>query len=186
MTIRLRSQKQPLDWSLHATPLRQQLFRWRQHATLRPAFCEQGYEAPDWNSLQRPPPGPDEREFGDFLCVLQQRATFASDKHALDLHFPHIDATSRVLLLSQAGPHAAQALAVFPTSAEVVVPPYFSESCCCSGFACRYLLRHARAPAVAASTRSGVTSGVLASRALPLERAVARVCHEAEHRRPGF
>ena len=49
--------------------------------------------------------------------------------------------------------------------------PYFSESCCCSGFACRYLLRHARAPAVAASTRSGVTSGVLASRALPLERA---------------
>eukprot|EP00439_Symbiodinium_sp_Y106_P057028 s4895_g8.t1 len=68
---------------------------------------EQGYDAPPWASLQQgqPPPRQSDRHFGDFLRGWQHGASLASDKHALELHLSHLDAASRALLLSQAGPH---------------------------------------------------------------------------------
>eukprot|EP00439_Symbiodinium_sp_Y106_P016545 s8034_g2.t1 len=121
-----------------------------------------------------------------FLRGWQHRAAFASDKRALDLHLSYIDAASPALLLSLAGPHAARAFAVLPTSAELMVPsplfrvlllrrlrlplPVAPRTCACRGRLDPLLGDHRAACA---------TSGVLASRALPLERAVARVSQEA-------
>ena len=84
---------------------------------------EQGYDAPSWASLQQgqPPPRHSDRDFGDFLRGWQHGASLASDKRALEVHLSHLDAASRALLLSQAGPHAARAFTAFPTSAELTV-----------------------------------------------------------------
>ena len=142
---------------------------------------EQGYDAPAWDALLQARPGQEEREFGEFLRGWQHRAALASDERALDLHLSHTDAASRALLLSQAGPHAAHAFTVFPTSAELTVPPPLFRV---------LLLRRLRLPLPVAPRTCAcrgrldplgdhraacATSGVLASRALPLERAVARV-----------
>ena len=145
----------------------------------------QGFEPPAWGSLQRPPAQQHEREFGDFLQGWQRLAATASDQRALETHLSDLDSASRALLLSQAGPHAARTLTVFPTSGEVTVPsahfrvlllrrlrlplPVAPRTCACRGHL-EPLGDHRAACA---------TSGVLASRALPLERAVARVCQEA-------
>ena len=146
---------------------------------------EQGYDAPAWDSLLQARLGHDEREFGEFLRGWQHRAALAGDKRALDLHLSHTDAASRALLLSQAGPHAGRAFTVFPTSAELTVPsplfrvlllrrlrlplPVTPRTCACRG----------RLDSLGDHRAACATSGVLASRALPLERAVARVCQEA-------
>ena len=47
--------------------------------------------------------------------------------------FPTLDSASRALLLSQAGPHAARAFTVFPTSPELVVssPQFPCDACDC-------------------------------------------------------
>ncbi|CAE7270304.1 RPL19B [Symbiodinium sp. KB8] len=128
------------------------------------------------------------REFGEFLRGWQHRAAFAGDKHALELQVSHIDAASRALLLSQAGQHVARARApstVFPTSADVAVPaplfrvlllqrlrlklPVAPRTCACRG----------RVDTLGNHSAACATSALLASRALHLERAVARVCQEA-------
>lgn len=88
-----RRRWQPLVWSAACTP------------RLIPRFpaaclCEQGYDISAWNSLLLPPPGHEQREFGDFLRGWQHRATLASDKSALGLHVAHSDAASLSLLVS--------------------------------------------------------------------------------------
>ena len=104
------------------------------------------------------------------------------------MHLSHTDAASRALLLTQAGPHAARAFTVFLSSAELTVPsplfrvlllrrlrlplPVALRACACGG----------RLDPLGDHRAACATSGVLASRALPLERAVARVCHEAGSR----
>ena len=137
---------------------------------------ERGYDVPAWDSLLQARPAQEEREFGDFLRGWQHRAALASDKLALDLHHSYIDAASRALLLSQAGPHAARAFTVLPTSAELMVPsplfrvlllrrlrlplPVAPRTCACRG----------RLDPLGDHRAACATSGVLASRALPLER----------------
>ena len=104
---------------------------------------------------------------------------------ALELHLSHLDAASRALLLSQAGPHAARALTIFSTSTELAVAspqfrvillrrlrlalPVAPRACACRG----------RLDPLGDHRAACANAGVLASRALPLERAVARVCQEA-------
>ena len=126
-----------------------------------------------------------EREFGDPLRGWQQIATKAGDERALEMHLSQLDAGSRALLLSQAGPHAARILTVFPTSPELTVPsaqlrvvllrrlrlalPVAPRTCACRG----------RLDPLGDHRAACANSGVLASRALPLERAVVRVCQEA-------
>ena len=126
-----------------------------------------------------------EREFGEPLRGWQRLAAAAGDERALELHLSHLDAASRALLLSQAGPHAARALTVFPTSPKLAVAspqlrvillrrlrlalPVAPRACACRG----------RLDPLGDHRAACANAGVLASRALPLERAVARVCQEA-------
>ena len=115
-------------------------------------------------------------------------AARACDKRAFEMHFATLPPASRALLLSQAGPHAACCFTVCPTHEAVTIPAAEFRV---------LLLRRLRlplplAPRVCACRRlldpledhraACANSGALASRALPLERAVARVCQEAEAR----
>ena len=92
---------------------------------------------------------------------------------------------SRALLLSQAGQFASRALNVLPTRDDVAIPSAQFRV---------LLLRRLRLPLPLAPRRCSchgvldplgdhrtacATSGVLATRALPVEHAVARVCREA-------
>ena len=71
---------------------------------------------PQTGRLQRSTSEGAEREFGDPLCGWQQLARKAGDERALEMHLSHLDAASRALRLSQAGPHAARILTVFPVT----------------------------------------------------------------------
>ena len=88
------------------------------------------------------------------------------------------------MLPSQAGPFASRALNLLPTRDDVAIPSAQFRV---------LLLRHLRLPLPLAPRRCShgvldslgdhrtarATSGVLSTRALPLEHAVARVCREA-------
>ena len=146
----------------------------------------QGFEAPGWGEALEDHADPTDREDepGSFLRGWH-RAARACDERALETHLPELSPASRALLLSQAGPHAARVLRVLPTWDEFAVPsslfrililrrlrlalPLGPSHCSCR-CALDVLGDHRAACA---------TSGVLASRALPLERAIARVCQEA-------
>ena len=104
---------------------------------------------------------------------------------ALETHFTDLSPASRALLLSQAGPHSGRVFTVLPTSDDVtIVSAQFRV----------LLLRRLRLPLALClrTCRCGrsldplgdhraacATSGVLPTRALPLEHALARVCREA-------
>ena len=114
----------------------------------------------------------------------QRAAVAACDERALETHLPHLTPASRALLLSQAGLHSGRALTVLPTSAAVALPehllvlllrrlrlplPLAPRTCHCRG----------RLDPVGDHRSACATSGALASRALPLEHAVARVCRKS-------
>ena len=147
----------------------------------------QGYAVPSWDEAISTVPGPQPQpdEPADFLRGWQRRASHACDERALETHLADLSPASRALLLSQAGPHAARAFTVLPTSDDVAIPdshfrvlllrrlrmplPLGPRNCSCRGMLDAYGDHRAACS----------TSGVLASRALPLERAIARVCQEA-------
>ena len=147
----------------------------------------QGYAVPSWDEAISNVPGPQPQpdEPADFLRGWQRRASHACDERALETHLADLSPASRALLLSQAGPHAARAFTVLPTSGDVAIPdshfrvlllrrlrmplPLGPRNCSCRGMLDAYGDHRAACS----------TSGVLASRALPLERAIARVCQEA-------
>jgi len=96
----------------------------------------------------------------------------------------NLDSASRALLLSQNGEGASCALTVLATGADFVVPseefrvllrrlrlalPLTPERCRCGG----------GLDSLGDHRSSGAQVGVLAQRAVPLERAVARICREA-------
>ena len=138
----------------------------------------QGCHVPAWDADVEAQPGTRLRGW-------QRHAARACDRHAFEMHFATLSPASRALLLSQAGPHAACCLTVRPTHEAVTIPsaefrvlllrrlrlplPLAPRVCACRG-PLDPLGDHRAACA---------NSGALASRALPLERAVARVCQEA-------
>ena len=135
------------------------------------------------------PGPPDSRSRGDepvdFLRGWQRTAAHACDERALETHLADLSLASRALLLSQAGPHSARAFTVLPTTEDVTIPSsHFrvlllrrlrlplqlgSRACSCRGALDEYGDHRAAC----------ATSGALASRAVPIERAIARVCQEA-------
>ena len=147
----------------------------------------QGYAVPAWDEALSDLPGLHSRhdEPADFLRGGQRRASHACNERALETHLADLSPASRALLLSQAGPHAARAFTVLPPSDDVAIPdshfrvlllrrlrmplPLGPRSCSCRGALDAYGDHRAACS----------TSSVLASRALPLERAIARVCQEA-------
>ena len=132
---------------------------------------------------RRVPAGPGEPDIT--LRGWQRVAARACNESACETHLADLPPTSRALLLSQSGPHSARALTALPTHEAVVIPsahfrvpllrrlrlplPLAPRTCRCRG----------RLDPLGDHRSACATSGVLAARALPLERAVARVCREA-------
>ena len=128
-------------------------------------------------------------EFCASWTFFSLQITFASDitcdERACETHLAELSPASRALLLSQAGPHSTQAFTVAPTHGGVVILsvqfrvlllrrlrlplPLAPRLCGC----------HERLDTLGDHRTASATTGVLASRALPLERAVARACREA-------
>ena len=166
VTERLRSRMQALRApEAEQTPA----LRAAQHAAIY--LRAQGFEVPAWETaagLAGPPP-----------------QAPRGDERALETHFSHLSPASRALLLSQAGPHSSRALNVLPTHEEVVIPSAQFRV---------LLLRRLRLPLPLAPRHchcrgqldpwgdhraACASAGVLPARAIPLERALARVCREA-------
>ena len=155
----------------------------------RAHLCDLGFEAPAWADLcsgaATAPPDPDHADDPWPVKGWQRSAARACDKRAYETHLSDLTPASRALLLSQAGPFASRALNLMPTRDDIAIPsaqfrvlllrplrlplPLAPRRCRCHG-ALDPLGDHRTACA---------TSGVLATRALPLEHAVARVCREA-------
>ena len=155
----------------------------------RAHLCDLGFEAPAWADLcsgaATAPPDPDHADDPWPVKGCQRSAARACDKRAYETHLSDLTPASRALLLSQAGPFASRALNLMPTRDDIAIPsaqfrvlllrrlrlplPLAPRRCRCHG-ALDPLGDHRTACA---------TSGVLATRALPLEHAVARVCREA-------
>ena len=150
-----------------------------------------GYDAPGWDAQGAGPPAPDVQRPGEDsgpwpFKGWQRLAARACDERAFETHLSELSPASRALLLSQAGPFAARAINVPPTHPDVTIPsaqfrvlllrrlrmplPLAPRRCACHGQLDDPLGDHRAACA---------TSGVLSTRALPLEHAVARVCREA-------
>ena len=150
-------------------------------------LAAQGYRVPAWDAPEprHPAQADDHDQPGHRLRGWQRYAARACDQRAFETHLATLPPASRALLLSQAGPHAACCFTVRPTHEAVTIPsaefrvlllrrlrlalPLAPRLCACRGLL-DPLGDHRAACA---------TSGALASRALPLERAVARVCQEA-------
>ena len=147
-----------------------------------------GYEAPDWAVIcsgAAAPPAPDRDDDPWPFRGWQRSAARACDERTYETHLSHLTSASRALLLSQAGPFASRALNLLPTRDDVAIPSAQFRV---------LLLRRLRLPLPLAPRRCSchgvldslgdhrtacATSGVLSTRALPLEHAVARVCREA-------
>jgi len=146
----------------------------------------QGYAAPQWDAVPAAPPAvPRNDEAGDHLRGWQRPAAHACDERALETHFATLSPASQALLLSQTGPHASRCICVMPTHADVAIPsdlfrvmllrrlrlplPLAPRTCSCRG----------HIDALGDHRAACSTSGALAARAIPLERALARVCREA-------
>ena len=155
-----------------------------QHAAVY--LRAQGYTVPNWEEAMRPfSDAPSREEPYDHLRGWQRRAAHACDERAFETFFSSPSPASRALLLSQAGPHSSRAFTVLPTHEDVTLPgahfrvpllrrlrlplPLAPRACACR----RPLDVLGDHPAACA------TAGVLASRTIPLERALARVCREA-------
>ena len=128
---------------------------------------------------------------GATLCRLsepgrwQRHAARTCGERACETHLAELSPASRALLLPQAGPLSARAFTVAPTHDGVVIPsaqfrvllfrrfrlplPLPPRLCGC----------HGRLDALGDHRTACATTGALASRALLLERAVARVCRAA-------
>ena len=156
-----------------------------QHAAVH--LSAQSYTVPGWEEATRPPAisrRGRRDESCDHLRGWQRRAAYACDERACEMAFSNLLPALRALLLSQAGPQSSRALTVLPTHDKDVTLPkaHFRV----------LLLRRLRlplplAPRACACRRpldvlgdhqaACATAGVLASRAIPIERSRARVAH---------
>ena len=158
-----------------------------QHAAVY--LRAQGFEVPSWETAAGPagppPHAPRGDEPADHLRGWQRHAASACDERGLETHLSHLSPASRALLLSQAGPHSSRAVNVLPTHEELIIPsaqfrvfllnrlrlplPLAPRHCRC----------HGHLDALGDHRAACATAGVLPARAIPLERALARVCREA-------
>ena len=145
-----------------------------------------GFAAPPWTALPTAPPAcPHPSREPDPAHGWQRIACQARDDAESAALLSSLDTAGRALMLSQAGTHASRAFTAFPTAAEFRVEnPLFRIM----------LLRRLRLPLpisprhcschrvldVFGDHRAACAqAGVLPSRAIPLERALARICREA-------
>ena len=149
-----------------------------------PRAPDSGFDAPDWSACRTPSPPPPKEAPRDRWPFKgwQRLAAHACDKRKYEMHLSDLTPACRALLLSQAGPFAARIFNVTPTRDDVTIPSALFRV---------LLLRRLRLSVPLAPCRCScrgqldqlgdhrsacATSGVLATRALPLDHAVARIC----------
>ena len=145
-----------------------------------------GFAVPPWEALPAaPPPHPNDGRLPDPARGWQRAACRARDNAEFAALLSTLDTAGRALMLSQAGTHASRAITAFPTAIEFRFEnPLFRI----------LLLRRLRLPlpptahtcscrrpldALGDHRAACAQAGVLRSRAVPLERALARICREA-------
>ena len=145
-----------------------------------------GFAVPPWEALSAaPPPHPNDGRLPDPARGWQRAACHARDNAEFAALLSTLDTAGRALMLSQAGTHASRAITAFPTASEFRFEnPLFRI----------LLLRRLRLPlpptahtcscrrpldALGDHRAACAQAGVLRSRAVPLERALARICREA-------
>ena len=145
-----------------------------------------GFAVPPWEALPAaPPPHPNDGRLPDPARGWQRAACHARDNAEFAALLSTLDTAGRALMLSQAGTHASRAITAFPTAIEFRFEnPLFRI----------LLLRRLRLPlpptahtcscrrpldALGDHRAACAQAGVLRSRAVPLERALARICREA-------
>ena len=173
------------DWLLHALQGHVPLPAAAAANQARNALRATGYDAPAWASLLDASDAPPARgcafEPGDALRGWQRQAAGACDERACETHLSDLTLASRALLLSQAGPqhalcpsHHRRTHARGRVHSECAVPHSAPAPP-----APAPVTRRGRLDAFGDHRAACATSGVLATRAGPLERAVARFCREA-------
>ena len=147
-----------------------------------------GFTPPPWGLLitgSPPPPTPPNPSRGDPLRGWQRASGAAIDQEDFAALFTTLPDPERALLLSQAGPHAATTFTTIPTCPEIHFDnPHYRT----------LLLRRLRLPLGFAPARcrcgrpldafgdhraACATSGALRTRAVPVERTLARILREA-------
>lgn len=147
-----------------------------------------GFTPPPWGLLitgSPPPPTPPNPSRGDPLRGWQRASGAAIDQEDFAALFTTLPDPERALLLSQAGPHAATTFTTIPTCPEFHFDnPHYRT----------LLLRRLRLPLGFAPARcrcgrpldafgdhraACATSGALRTRAVPIERTLARILREA-------
>ena len=131
-----------------------------------------------------PPLEHSQRVLGDHLRGWQRAATACLDRSACASLFSDLDAASRALVLSQAGPGGSRAVTVLPPRLNCGFLAHARGSRCCGDSVSYCPWRHALAGAAALDQwgdhrAACPTAGVLGARGAPLESAAARVFREA-------
>ena len=147
-----------------------------------------GFQAPRWDQLAHTPcplPEQPDDQPTDFTRGWQRSASFALDAAFAASLTGRLDPSSIALLDSQSGPFAAKVLTALPTSPELRLEPASYRVMLLRRLHLQLPLAPAFCPcrrrldALGGHRASCPRSGLLRSRAVPLERAAARVCREA-------
>ena len=147
-----------------------------------------GFQAPRWDQLAHTPcplPEQPDDQPTDFTRGWQRSASFALDAAFAASLTGRLDPSSIALLDSQSGPFAAKVLTALPTSPELRLEPASYRVMLLRRLRLQLPLVPAFCPcrrrldALGGHRASCPRSGLLRSRAVPLERAAARVCREA-------
>ena len=147
-----------------------------------------GFQAPPWNQLARTsPPQEDSKDDdpADFTRGWQRSASRAVDRAFAVYLAQRLDHSSRALLESQSGPFAAKVFTTLPTSLELRLEPASFRVLLLRRLRLQLPLVPATCPcrrrldALGDHRASCPRSGLLRPRAIPLERADARMCREA-------
>ena len=147
-----------------------------------------GFQAPRWDQLAHTPcplPEQPDDQPTDFTRGWQRSASFTLDAAFAASLTGRLDPSSVALLESQSGPFAAKVLTALPTSPELRLEPASYRVMLLRRLRLQLPLVPAFCPcrrrldALGDHRASCPRSGLLRSRAVPLERAAARVCREA-------
>ena len=160
----------------------------REAAEAASQLQQNGFEPPAWDQLihtPSPPADPRPHEGPNITTGWQHRATNAYHINFQAELLTRLDPASQALLASQSGPHASRPFTTIPYHADTTYPSHLFRI---------LILRRLRLPIplTASHCRCRRTldpygdhraacaqSGILRSRAGPLERATARICREA-------
>ena len=189
--LRAVEARDPQLWATAALQLQRPACTSRCLTALRDAVHSleaAGFQASPWNQLARTSPPQEDSEDdepADFTRGWQRSASRAVDRVSAVYLAQRLDASSQALLESQSGPFAAKVFTALPTSPELRLEPASFRVLLLRRLRLQLPLVPATCPcrrrldALGDHRASCPRSGLLRPRAIPLERAAARMCREA-------